>query len=79
MLDRFSRLCYYIDTGKGREPFPKEGSKIMTMIQNIECGNIFPYTVEGLIAMREEARELYDIDDPTNTVNISEYYRIIVL
>lgn len=51
----------------------------MTMIQNIECGNIFPYTVEGLIAMREEARELYDIDDPTNTVNISEYYRIIVL
>ena len=51
----------------------------MKMIQNIECGNIFPYTLEGLIEMREEARELYDIDDPTNDVSISEYYQIITL
>ena len=49
----------------------------MKLIQNIECGNIFPYTIEGLIEMREEARELYDIDDPTNNVSISEYYKII--
>jgi len=51
----------------------------MKVIQNIECGNIFPYTLEGLIEMREEARELYDIEDPTNAVSISEYYQIITL
>lgn len=49
----------------------------MKYIQNIECGNIFSYTLEGLMKMREEARELYDIDDPTNGVSISEYYQII--
>ena len=49
----------------------------MKFIQNIECGNIFPYTLEGLIEMKKEARELYDIDDPTNDVSISEYYQII--
>lgn len=49
----------------------------MTYIQNIECGNIFPYTLEGLMEMREEARELYDIDDDTNNVSISEYYQLI--
>jgi len=51
--------------------------KKMTYIQNIECGNIFPYTLEGLMEMREEARELYDIDDDTNNVSISEYYQLI--
>ena len=49
----------------------------MKFIQNIECGNIFPYTLEGLIEMKKEARELYDIDDPTNDISISEYYQII--
>jgi hypothetical protein len=68
-------LCYY-NTRKRPRAKEKEIKK-MKLIQNIECGNIFPYTLEGLIEMREEARELYDIDDPTNDVSISEYYQII--
>ena len=49
----------------------------MKYIQNIECGNIFPYTLEGLMEMREEARELYDFGDDTNDVPITEYYKLI--
>lgn len=49
----------------------------MKYIQNIECGNIFPYTLEGLMEMRAEAEELYDIGDDTNSVSIAEYYQII--
>ena len=51
--------------------------KKMKYIQNIECGNIFPYTLEGLMEMRAEAEELYDIGDDTNSVSIAEYYTII--
>lgn len=49
----------------------------MKYIQNIKCGNIFPATTEGLRAAREEAIELYDINDPTNTLGFWDYYRII--
>ena len=46
-------------------------------IQNIECGNIFPATTEGLHEAHKEAAELYDLDDPTNAVEFWEYYQII--
>lgn len=49
----------------------------MKYIQNIECGNIFPFNLEGLMEMRAEAEELYDLNDDTNTVSISEYYQLI--
>ena len=37
---------------------------------NRECGNIH-FTVKSMI---EEAREMYDIDDPTNGIPLDEYY-----
>lgn len=49
----------------------------MKYIQNIECGNIYPATTEGLRAARDEAIELYDINDPTNALGFWDYYRII--
>lgn len=49
----------------------------MKWIQNIECGNIFPATTEGLREARKEAEELYDSGDPTNDLSIWEYYQII--
>ena len=49
----------------------------MKYIQNIECGNIYPATTEGLWAAHDEAVELYDINDPTNTLGFWDYYHII--
>lgn len=50
----------------------------MKLIQNIECGNIFPCTTAGLREAEKEARELYDLDD-TNICDFWEYYQIITL
>lgn len=49
----------------------------MKYIQNIECGNIYPATTEGLRAACNEAIELYDINDPTNTMTFWDLYQII--
>ena len=49
----------------------------MKLIQNIECGNIFEITEQGLQELREEAAELYDLNDETNLCDIWEYYKII--
>lgn len=49
----------------------------MKLIQNIECGNIFEATTNGLQEARIEAEELYDIDDPTNELSFWDYYQII--
>lgn len=50
----------------------------MTFVyQNIECGNIFDCTEQGIAEMFEEARELYDWGDPTNDISITEYYKLI--
>lgn len=46
----------------------------MMYIQNIECGNIFPYSVEGVIEIRKEAMELYGVDD---NASIVKYYQLI--
>lgn len=45
----------------------------MRVYQNIECGNIH-FTIKERL---DEAREMYDIDDDTNSVTIWEYYREI--
>ena len=45
----------------------------MKFIQNIECGNIFDATAEGM----KEAEELYDVGDQTNGVSFWEYYKIV--
>lgn len=45
--------------------------------QNIECGNIFPYTKQGFLDMIKEAEQLYDYAD--SCASVFEYYRIIVL
>lgn len=42
----------------------------MKLIQNIECGNIFEATTEGLREARLEAQELYDIGDPHQRVEL---------
>lgn len=49
----------------------------MKWIQNIECGNIFPATTEGLCEALKEAEELYDFDDPTNELSFWEFYQIV--
>lgn len=49
----------------------------MKYIMNIECGNIFEATTEGLREAGKEARELYDVGDPTNDATIWDYYCII--
>ena len=49
----------------------------MKYIQNIECGNIFPYTRKGMDEAMAEAAELYDLDDFTNACEFWEYYEII--
>ena len=49
----------------------------MKYIQNIECGNIFEATAEGLAEARKEAEELYDIGDPSNILDFWEYYWVI--
>ncbi len=51
----------------------------MKLIQNIECGNIFEATTEGLREARKEAEELYDIGDPTNECCFWDYYKIITV
>jgi len=48
--------------------------KIM-VYQNIACGNIH----ETFADMMEEARELYDLDDPTNIFGWREYYKVIFI
>lgn len=55
----------------------RKGNKKMKLIQNIECGNIFEATTEGLQEARLEAQELYDIGDPTNGLSFWDYYQII--
>lgn len=49
----------------------------MKLIQNIECGNIFDITEQGLRELREEASELYDLDDETNLMDLWDYYKVI--
>ena len=51
----------------------------MKYIQNIQCGNIFPYTREGMTEAKAEAAELYDLDDWTNALEFWEYYEVIDL
>ena len=49
----------------------------MKYIQNIECGNIFPYNTEGIKEALAEGRELYDLEDDTNVFWLWDYYQII--
>lgn len=51
--------------------------KKMKYIQNIECGNIFPYNSKGVKEALAEARELYDLEDDTNALWLWDYYQII--
>ena len=51
----------------------------MKLIQNIECGNVFPATAKGLREALAEANELYDLCDPTNQMSFWNYYKIIDL
>lgn len=55
----------------------EKGIKKMKLIQNIECGNIFDITEQGLRELREEASELYDLNDETNLMNLWDYYKVI--
>lgn len=57
----------------------RKGDTKMKLIQNIECGNIFEATTEGLREARKEAEELYDIGDPTNECCFWDYYKIITV
>ena len=41
--------------------------------QNIECGNIHDTFEE----MMREGAEMYDLGDPTNCLNWTDYYRLI--
>lgn len=45
----------------------------MKVYRNLECGNIH-FTVKEMI---EEAKELYDYGDPTNPIELVEYYECI--
>lgn len=47
----------------------------MKIYQNIENGNISEFYNEVL----KEARELYDYNDETNAIPLSEYYQVIEL
>lgn len=47
----------------------------MKLYQNIECGNVFDYTKEGLLEVLKEADEFYDWSD--SCFPLSEYYRVI--
>ena len=49
----------------------------MKYIQNIQCGNIFPYNSKGVKEALAEARELYDLEDDTNALWLWDYYEII--
>lgn len=49
----------------------------MKYIQNIEYGNIFPCTRDGMREAMNEASKLYDLDDPTNVCDFWEYYEIV--
>ena len=49
----------------------------MKLIQNIECGNIFPMTAAGMQEAYEEAKEMYDILDDTNVCGFWDYYKVI--
>ena len=55
----------------------RKGMNKMKYIQNIECGNIYDATTEGLQEARKEAEELYDVGDPTNPATFWDYYEII--
>lgn len=50
----------------------------MKYIQNIECGNIFDATAQGMREAREEAKKLYNIGNPTNKRYFWDYYQIII-
>ena len=41
--------------------------------QNIECGNVHDTFEE----MMREGAEMYDLGDPTNALDWTEYYRLI--
>lgn len=47
----------------------------MTVWMNKEHGNIH-FSVKEML---QEARELYDIDDPTNDVPLNEYYTCMTI
>ena len=47
----------------------------MTVWMNKEHGNIH-FSVKEML---QEARELYDIDDPTNEVSLDEYYTCMTI
>ena len=47
----------------------------MTVWMNKEHGNIH-FSVKEML---QEARELYDIDDPTNEVPLDEYYTCMTI
>lgn len=47
----------------------------MKIWQNIENGNI----LESYSEVLKEARELYDYNDETNAIPLSEYYQVIEL
>lgn len=47
----------------------------MQIWQNIENGNI----LESYSEVLKEARELYDYNDETNAIPLSEYYQVIEL
>ena len=73
MLDKIQKVCYNTDRKK------RKGNTKMKLIQNIECGNIFPATAKGLREALAEANELYDLCDPTNQMSFWNYYQIIDL
>ena len=66
-------MLYCIQKEKRKE------DKKMKLIQNIECGNIFDLTTEGWQEAHKEARELYDVGDPTNELGFWDYYQIITV
>lgn len=53
--------------------------KVKCMYQNIENGNVFDCSRDGYNEMIKEAEELYDYGDPTNDLDLEEYYRIITV
>lgn len=72
-VDNLNPLCYY----NYRKRKEIKTMKATQYIMNIEYGNIFPATPEGIKEAEAEAKELYDWGDPTNDINFWEYYKII--
>ena len=49
----------------------------MKLIQNIECGNIFEITEQGLQELQQEAAELYSMNNEKKLMNLWHYYKVI--